>query len=105
MSHVAQILDFPTIICAGYTCVLHIHSCMEECTFYSLKGLIDKKTRKVSRDSFVCVTGLICMCYTTRPYVCRDASVCMAIWVCMVVCFKSPIDKKTRKMSRDSFFV
>ena len=56
MSHVAPILDFPAIICAGYTCVLHIHSCMEECTFYSLKGLIDKKTRKVSRDSFVCVT-------------------------------------------------
>ena len=41
-----QILDFPTIICAGYTCVLHIHSAIEECTFFALKGLIDKKTRK-----------------------------------------------------------
>jgi len=41
-----QILDFPTIICAGYTCVLHIHSAIEECTFYALKGIIDKKTRK-----------------------------------------------------------
>jgi len=53
-----QILDFPTIICAGYTCVLHIHSSMEECTFFSLKGLIDKKTRKVAtKDPKFCKQG------------------------------------------------
>ena len=45
-----QILDYPTIICAGWTCVLHIHSAIEECTFYALKGIIDKKTRKVGRE-------------------------------------------------------
>ena len=48
MTHKKQILDFPTIICSGYTCVLHIHSAIEECTFFALKGLIDKKTRKAT---------------------------------------------------------
>jgi hypothetical protein len=53
-----QILDFPTIICAGYTCVLHIHSAIEECTFFALKGLIDKKTRKyVQCDADVLACG------------------------------------------------
>jgi hypothetical protein len=58
MTHKKQILDFPTIICSGYTCVLHIHSAIEECTFFALKGLIDKKTRKVSqKDPKFCKQG------------------------------------------------
>ena len=53
-----QILDFPTIICAGYTCVLHIHSAIEECTFFALKGIIDKKTRKIGqKDPKFCKQG------------------------------------------------
>jgi len=42
-----QILDYPTIICAGYSCVLHIHSAIEECTFFKLMGILDKKTRTI----------------------------------------------------------
>jgi len=53
-----QILDYPTIICAGWTCVLHIHSSIEECTFYALKGIVDKKTRKVGqKDPKFCKQG------------------------------------------------
>uniref|UniRef100_A0A7S0I3M1 Tr-type G domain-containing protein n=1 Tax=Hanusia phi TaxID=3032 RepID=A0A7S0I3M1_9CRYP len=44
-----QILDYPTIICAGYSCVLHIHSAIEECTFYKLLGILDKKTRQIKQ--------------------------------------------------------
>jgi peptide chain release factor subunit 3 len=53
-----QILDYPTIICAGYTCVVHIHSAIEEGTFYKLLGIMDKKTRTISkRDPKFCKQG------------------------------------------------
>ncbi|PVD39202.1 hypothetical protein C0Q70_01830 [Pomacea canaliculata] len=38
------ILEHKSIICAGYSCVLHIHSCAEEVTIKALICLIDKKT-------------------------------------------------------------
>ncbi|KAK6180762.1 hypothetical protein SNE40_008756 [Patella caerulea] len=40
------ILEYKSIICAGYSCVLHIHSCSEEATITSLFCLLDKKTGK-----------------------------------------------------------
>mmetsp|Transcript_36551 Transcript_36551/g.85794 ORF Transcript_36551/g.85794 Transcript_36551/m.85794 type:complete len:567 (+) Transcript_36551:95-1795(+) len=53
-----QILDFESIICAGYSCVLHIHSAIEECTFHALKGILDKKTRQVKqKDPKFCRQG------------------------------------------------
>jgi len=53
-----QILDFESIICAGYSCVLHIHSAIEECTFHSLKAILDKKTRQVDKkDPKFCKQG------------------------------------------------
>lgn len=38
------ILEYKSIISAGYSCVLHIHSCVEEVTIKALICLIDKKT-------------------------------------------------------------
>jgi len=53
-----QILDYPTIICAGYSCVLHIHSAIEECTFFKLVAILDKKTRQVKqKDPKFCKQG------------------------------------------------
>mmetsp|Transcript_2082 Transcript_2082/g.4741 ORF Transcript_2082/g.4741 Transcript_2082/m.4741 type:complete len:593 (-) Transcript_2082:69-1847(-) len=53
-----QILDYPTIICAGYSCVLHIHSAIEECTFFKLTAILDKKTRQVKqKDPKFCKQG------------------------------------------------
>eukprot|EP00285_Hemiselmis_virescens_P016658 CAMPEP_0173400684 /NCGR_PEP_ID=MMETSP1356-20130122/48633_1 /TAXON_ID=77927 ORGANISM="Hemiselmis virescens, Strain PCC157" /NCGR_SAMPLE_ID=MMETSP1356 /ASSEMBLY_ACC=CAM_ASM_000847 /LENGTH=566 /DNA_ID=CAMNT_0014360657 /DNA_START=95 /DNA_END=1795 /DNA_ORIENTATION=+ len=53
-----QILEFESIICAGYSCVLHIHSAIEECTFHALKAILDKKTRQVKqKDPKFCKQG------------------------------------------------
>ncbi|XP_070184750.1 eukaryotic peptide chain release factor GTP-binding subunit ERF3A-like isoform X2 [Littorina saxatilis] len=38
------ILEHKSIICAGYSCMLHIHTCAEEVTIKILICLIDKKT-------------------------------------------------------------
>lgn len=40
------ILEHKSIICAGYSAVLHIHNVVEEVTFVKLLDLIDKKTGK-----------------------------------------------------------
>jgi len=53
-----QVLDYPTIICAGYSCVVHIHSAIEEGTWYKLLGILDKKTRTLSKkDPKFCKQG------------------------------------------------
>ncbi|KAL8595070.1 Eukaryotic peptide chain release factor GTP-binding subunit ERF3A [Nucella lapillus] len=38
------IVEHKSIICAGYSCMLHIHACAEEVTIKTLIYLIDKKT-------------------------------------------------------------
>ncbi|XP_076448207.1 eukaryotic peptide chain release factor GTP-binding subunit ERF3A-like [Babylonia areolata] len=38
------IMEHKSIICAGYSCMLHIHTCGEEVTIKNLICLIDKKT-------------------------------------------------------------
>ncbi|KAH9495584.1 Eukaryotic peptide chain release factor GTP-binding subunit ERF3A [Bulinus truncatus] len=38
------ILEYKSIISAGYSCILHIHTCVEEVTLKALICLIDKKT-------------------------------------------------------------
>ncbi|KAK0049171.1 eukaryotic peptide chain release factor GTP-binding subunit ERF3A [Biomphalaria pfeifferi] len=38
------ILEYKSIISAGYSCILHIHACVEEVTLKALICLIDKKT-------------------------------------------------------------
>ncbi|CAG8577454.1 5578_t:CDS:10, partial [Dentiscutata heterogama] len=43
------ILEHKNIICAGYSAVLHIHSCVEEVSIASLLHLIDKKTGRKSK--------------------------------------------------------
>lgn len=40
------ILEHPSIICAGYSAVLHIHSAVEEMTIAKLLAEVDKKTGK-----------------------------------------------------------
>ncbi|CAG8509786.1 20231_t:CDS:10 [Racocetra persica] len=43
------ILEHKNIICAGYSAVLHIHSCVEEISIAALLHLIDKKTGRKSK--------------------------------------------------------
>ncbi|ORE08301.1 hypothetical protein BCV72DRAFT_91446 [Rhizopus microsporus var. microsporus] len=43
------ILEHKSIICAGYTAVLHVHAAAEEVTISALLHLIDKKTGKRSK--------------------------------------------------------
>ncbi|CAG8514510.1 9883_t:CDS:10, partial [Acaulospora colombiana] len=43
------ILEHKNIICAGYSAVLHIHSCVEEVSISELLHLIDKKTGRKSK--------------------------------------------------------
>lgn len=38
------ILEHKSIICAGYSAILHIHACAEEVTIKTLLCIIDKKT-------------------------------------------------------------
>ncbi|XP_062508744.1 eukaryotic peptide chain release factor GTP-binding subunit ERF3A-like [Corticium candelabrum] len=66
------ILEHKSIICAGYSAVLHIHACVEEVQFVSLLALLDKKGQKskqqprfVKQDQ-VCIAdleaaGIICI--------------------------------------------
>lgn len=39
-----MILEHKSIICAGYSAILHIHACAEEVTIKTLLCIIDKKT-------------------------------------------------------------
>jgi peptide chain release factor subunit 3 len=43
------ILEHKSIICAGYSAVIHIHTCAEEVTIKALICLVDKKTGEKSR--------------------------------------------------------
>jgi len=41
------ILEHKSIICPGYTCVMHIHASVEECTIESLLAIVDRKTNEI----------------------------------------------------------
>ncbi|XP_067928226.1 eukaryotic peptide chain release factor GTP-binding subunit ERF3A-like [Watersipora subatra] len=68
-----QILEHKSIICAGYSAVLHIHTCSEEVIIKSLIALVNKKTgektpkpRFIKQDQIAIVRleilgGLICL--------------------------------------------
>ncbi|XP_019613646.1 PREDICTED: LOW QUALITY PROTEIN: eukaryotic peptide chain release factor GTP-binding subunit ERF3A-like [Branchiostoma belcheri] len=43
------ILEHKSIICAGYSCVMHCHACVEEVQFKLLLALVDRKTGKVDK--------------------------------------------------------
>ena len=69
-AHVA-ILETKSIICNGYSCVMHIHTAMEDVTVRAI-GVRDKKTNEVVKTRFVkqdqqafmsfeCVAGMVCM--------------------------------------------
>ena len=47
------ILEHRSIICAGYSAILHIHTCGEEVTIKNLICLIDKKTGKKTPTRFI----------------------------------------------------
>ena len=42
-----KILEHESIICAGYTCVLHIHSVVEDCTITKLIALIGRDGKPI----------------------------------------------------------
>jgi peptide chain release factor subunit 3 len=46
-----MILEHKSIICAGYSAVMHIHQVEVECTIEKLLGEIDKKTGKISKKN------------------------------------------------------
>ncbi len=39
-----NVLEYKSIICAGYTCVMHIHACVEEVQLVGIIAKLDKKT-------------------------------------------------------------
>ncbi|KAJ3271149.1 translation termination factor GTPase eRF3 [Terramyces sp. JEL0728] len=45
-----QIVEYPSIMCAGYTCVMHCHTTREEVIISELLHKIDKKTKKKSKS-------------------------------------------------------
>lgn len=49
------IIEYKSIICAGYSAILHIHTCIEEVEIKVLIGLLDRKTgeRMKGRPKFV----------------------------------------------------
>ncbi|GJD08403.1 Eukaryotic peptide chain release factor GTP-binding subunit ERF3B [Galdieria sulphuraria] len=42
-----MLLDYKNIICAGYSCVMHVHAAVEECTIEKLLAQVDRKTNQV----------------------------------------------------------
>ena len=44
-----QIVEYPSIICAGYNSMLHAHTAKEECVLAELLHKIDKKTKRKSK--------------------------------------------------------
>jgi len=42
-----QIMESKNIICAGYSCIMHIHTLTMECVFGDLLAIEDKRTKKV----------------------------------------------------------
>ena len=48
-----MILEHKSIICAGYSAVLHLHTAAEEVTIKNLICLIDKKTGKKTPTRFI----------------------------------------------------
>lgn len=48
-----HLLEYKSIICAGYTCVMHIHSCVEEVVVKKLICTIDRKGEKVAGPRFI----------------------------------------------------
>lgn len=44
------IIEYKSIMCSGYTAVLHAHTIVEEVTLASLLHMIDKKTGKKSKN-------------------------------------------------------
>lgn len=65
------ILETKSIICNGYSCVMHIHTAMEDVTVRAI-GIRDKKTEEIVKTRFVkqdqqaymsfeCVGGMVCM--------------------------------------------
>eukprot|EP00871_Galdieria_phlegrea_P004646 jgi/Galph1/5182/GphlegSOOS_G3873.1 len=44
-----MLLEYKNIICAGYSCVMHVHAAVEECTIEKLLAQIDRKTNEVIR--------------------------------------------------------
>jgi len=49
------ILECKNIITAGYTAVMHVHTCIEEVTLSALLHLVDKKTGKKSKRPPPCI--------------------------------------------------
>lgn len=45
-----NILEYKTIICSGFSCVMHIHSIVQEVKIDDIVAVVDKKTKKVVKD-------------------------------------------------------
>lgn len=69
-----MILEHKSIICAGYSAVMHIHQVEVECTISRLLGEIDKKTGKIGKKNPKFVKpGMKCIArMTTQQAVCIE---------------------------------
>ena len=46
MPQILELLEHKAIFTAGYKCILHVHSVVEECECVKLIALMDPKTRE-----------------------------------------------------------
>eukprot|EP00002_Diphylleia_rotans_P038117 TRINITY_DN861_c0_g1_i2.p1 TRINITY_DN861_c0_g1~~TRINITY_DN861_c0_g1_i2.p1 ORF type:complete len:535 (-),score=133.67 TRINITY_DN861_c0_g1_i2:476-2080(-) len=69
-----MIVEYKSIICAGYSAVLHIHSCIEECVFEELLAVIDRKTNTVikKRPKFVKQGQTVLVRISVRELICVE---------------------------------
>lgn len=57
------IVEYESIIVAGFQAVMHIHTCVEEITIDAFLHLVDKKTGKRTREPPKFVrAGQVCIC-------------------------------------------
>ncbi|XP_033123759.1 eukaryotic peptide chain release factor GTP-binding subunit ERF3A-like [Anneissia japonica] len=67
------IIEYKSIICAGYNAVLHIHSAVEEAQLSSLIALVDKKTgNKTKGPRFIKQDQVAIACLTTAGIICLE---------------------------------
>jgi peptide chain release factor subunit 3 len=52
-------MECKSIVCAGYSAVLHIHNCVEDVCVNSILCIIDKKTNEKTRSKFINKEGQV----------------------------------------------
>jgi len=70
-SQILELLEHKAIFTAGYKCILHVHSVVEECECVKLIAVMDPKTKEKKK---VCqAAGCLHFCVSGRCSLPRDA--------------------------------